>query len=249
MLGGSIASAVILGAPDITLITITELADLVKRITRVSRLSLMVDADHGYGNALNVMRTVRDLEASGVSALTIEDTDLPARFGAPQVKKFISIPEMVGKLRAAVSARTDPSLVIVGRTDALGAEGLDPTVGRVRAYSTAGVDAIFLVDVESRRELEALRSATSLPIILGTASPELEDTEYLVSLGVAIKQKGHATFGAAVRAVYEVLHSQRQRENTEKLAFTEDLSKLIADVLDQDAYAKWRDEFLTNQDG
>ena len=244
MLGGSIASAVILGAPDITLITITELADLVKRITRVSRLSLMVDADHGYGNALNVMCTVRELEASGLSALTIEDTDLPAHFGVPQVKKLISIPEMVGKLKAAVNARTDPSLVIIGRTDALATEGLDPTVERIRAYSTSGVDAIFLVDVESRQELEKLCAATSLPLILGTASPALEDTEYLVSVGVRIKQKGHATF----KAVYEVLHSQRQSATAEALSEAQDLSKLIADILDQDAYAKRRDEFLTTQD-
>jgi len=104
------------------------------------------------------------------------------------------------------------------------------------------------VYVESRQELEKLRAATTLPLILGTASPALEDTEYLASIGVRIKQKGHATFSAAVKAVYEVLHSQRKSEKTETLGDAQNLSKLITDVLDQDAYAKWRDEFLTNQD-
>src|ERR687887_1346982 len=116
MLAGSIASATVLGAPDLVVLTLTEFAEQIHRITRASSLSLMVDADHGYGNALNVMRTVEELEAAGVSALTIEDTLLPPRFGQRQGEELIAIQEFVGKLRAAVAARQDPSLVIIGRT-------------------------------------------------------------------------------------------------------------------------------------
>ena len=102
MLAGSIASAAVLGAPDLVVLTLTEFAEQIRRITRAGSLSLMVDADHGYGNALNVMRTVEELETAGVAALTIEDTLLPAAFGG-EGEELISIPEMLGKLRAAVA--------------------------------------------------------------------------------------------------------------------------------------------------
>src|SRR5918911_1604772 len=114
MLAGSIASATVLGAPDLVVLTLTEFAEQIRRIARASSLSLMVDADHGYGNALNVMRTVEELEAAGVSALTIEDTLLPPRYGQKQGEELISVPEFAGKLKAAVAARQDPSLVIIG---------------------------------------------------------------------------------------------------------------------------------------
>ena len=117
MLAGSVASNTTLAAPDLIVLTLTEFADQIRRIMRASRLSLFVDADHGYGNALNVMRTIQELEHAGVSALTIEDTALPMRFGQPEgPDELISTGEMVGKLRAAVKARQDPSLLIAGRT-------------------------------------------------------------------------------------------------------------------------------------
>src|SRR6266545_4164393 len=111
MFAGSIASGTVLGAPDLVVLTLTEFAEQIRRITRGSDLPLMVDADHGYGNALNVMRTVEELETSGVAALTIEDTVLPMPF-AGQDEGLVSTDEMVGKLRAAVSARQDPALEI-----------------------------------------------------------------------------------------------------------------------------------------
>src|SRR5258705_10560310 len=107
MLAGSVASNTTLAAPDLIVLTLTEFADQVRRIMRVSKLGLIVDADHGYGNALNVMRTVEELEHAGVSALTIEDTVLPHRYGHPEgdeVYEFVSIEEMTGKLRAALEA-------------------------------------------------------------------------------------------------------------------------------------------------
>jgi carboxyvinyl-carboxyphosphonate phosphorylmutase len=118
MFSGSIASATVLGAPDLVVLTLTEFADQLRRIARGSELPVMVDADHGYGNALNVMRTVEELETAGVAALTIEDTVLPTPFGGKN-EALVSIEEMLGKLRAALAARRDPALVIVGRTGAL----------------------------------------------------------------------------------------------------------------------------------
>ena len=116
ILSGSVSASTLLAAPDLTVQTLTEFADQVRRIMRVSRLSMLVDADHGYGNALNVMRSVQELEHAGVAALTIEDLAQPPRFGlATDALELISIEEMVGKLRAALHARRDPALVIADR--------------------------------------------------------------------------------------------------------------------------------------
>src|SRR5215467_4591683 len=125
MLAGSVASNTTLAAPDLIVLTLTEFADQVRRIMRASDLSLIVDADHGYGNALNVMRTVQELEHAGVSGLTIEDTVLPKPFGHSGSDTLTSIEEGVGKMRAAIAARSDPSLIIIGRTSALRIEGVE----------------------------------------------------------------------------------------------------------------------------
>ena len=122
MLAGSVASNTTLAAPDLIVLTMTEFADQIRRIMRASTLSLIVDADHGYGNALNVMRTVEECEHAGVSAMSIEDTALPTRFGSTK-EEFLSVEEGVGKMKAALTARQDPSLIIVGRTSALKGEG------------------------------------------------------------------------------------------------------------------------------
>jgi 2-methylisocitrate lyase-like PEP mutase family enzyme len=112
MVGGSTASLAVLGAPDLIVLTLTEFADQARRISRASNLPFMVDADHGYGNALNVMRTVEELETAGVAALTIEDTALPQAYGQGSETRLLSLEEGAGKMRAAVAARRDPSLVI-----------------------------------------------------------------------------------------------------------------------------------------
>src|SRR5262245_28987374 len=135
LLSGSAVSATTLAAPDLALHTLTEYADQVRRIMRVSNLSLLVDADDGYGNALNVMRTIQELEHAGVSAISIEDTAGPIRFGeAEGGNRLISIEEGVGKMRAAVAARSDPSLIIAARTPAIRMEGVESAVERVAAY-------------------------------------------------------------------------------------------------------------------
>ena len=179
MLGGSIASAAILGAPDIAVMTLTELADQVHRITRASDISQLVDADNGYGNALNVMRTVRELEDAGASGLTIEDTNLPSRFGSGGKEELIPLTEMVGKLHAAVEARQDPATMILGRTHAINATSFDDALERVAAYQETGVDGIFLMGVREEAQLEAMRRVTALPFMLGS-TPESLTTDVLV---------------------------------------------------------------------
>src|SRR3981081_3779397 len=117
MFGGSVASLAILGDPDITLITLTELCEQMRRMSRASALPVLIDADHGYGNALNVRRTVQELEAAGAAGLTIEDTLLPQAYGQTKTE-LISLEEGVGKMKAALDGRGDPSLLIAARTGA-----------------------------------------------------------------------------------------------------------------------------------
>ena len=148
MLGGSIASHTVLGAPDLAVITLTELADQCRRITRASELSLLVDADNGYGNALSVMRTIEELEVAGVAGMTIEDTILPQRFGHQGQEELIAIDEMTGKLRAAVAARQDAGTVILARTHAINATSFEDAIERVRAYEQTGVDGLFLLGIK-----------------------------------------------------------------------------------------------------
>ena len=153
MLAGSIASGTVLGAPDLVVLTLSEFAQQIQRISRAGDLSLMVDADHGYGNALSVMRTVEELETAGVAALTIEDTVLPISFGGDSGEPMISLEEGVGKMKAALAARQDPNLVVAGRTSALRSAGIEETIRRVKAYEEAGVDAMFLAGARTREEI------------------------------------------------------------------------------------------------
>ncbi len=210
MFAGSTGSLAVLGAPDLIVLTLTEFAEQALRINRAaSTLPLMVDADHGYGNALNVMRTVQELEVAGVAGLTIEDTLLPVAFGAGGKAQLLPLAEGVGKMRAALAARQDGALVIAGRTSAMQIAGEADAIARVRAYESAGVDAVFLTGVSTRAQLDAVADAVRIPIMLGTLSPVLSDRAYLASRGVRIGLQGHLPFAAAIRAMYDTLKALR----------------------------------------
>src|ERR1700742_2714807 len=178
MFGGSVASLAVLGDPDIALITLTELAEQMRRMSRAAHLPVLVDADHGYGNALNVRRTVQELDAAGAGGLTIEDTLLPQAFGEKKTQ-IISLEEGVGKMKAAVDGRGDPSLVIVARTGAVSITSLGDAIERARAYEATGVDGLFFTGVKNRAELDAISAATRLPIVLGGAPDDMNDLDYL----------------------------------------------------------------------
>ncbi|MFZ9530866.1 MAG: isocitrate lyase/PEP mutase family protein [Burkholderiales bacterium] len=244
ILAGSVSSNTTLAAPDLILLTLTDFADQVRRMMRVSDLSLLVDADHGYGNALNVMRTVQELEHAGVSAMSIEDTSLPIRYGQPEGQdELISTGEMVGKLKAAVAARRDPSTVIAGRTAALKVEDTARTVERVKAYAACGVDCIFVIGVESVDQVKAIHDAARLPVIDGSAPASIKREDF-AKAGARVLLQGHQPVAAAVkalRAVYEHLHNggaaadlkDRIASNKEMdaLVFGEDYKKYMRDFL------------------
>ena len=209
MFGGSVASLAVLGDPDIALITLTELAEQMRRMSRASALPVLVDADHGYGNALNVRRTISELEAAGAGGLTIEDTLLPLAYGEAGTQ-LISLEEGVGKMKAALDGRGDPSLVIIGRTGAASVTSLDDAIARARAYEETGVDALFFTGIKTRAELEAIASATTLPIVLGGAPEAISDLAWLREQRVRMALQGHAPFAAATNAVYETLKALRE---------------------------------------
>lgn len=209
MFAGSTGSMAVLGAPDIIVLTLTEFAQQAYRINRAGNLSLMVDADHGYGNAMNVTRTVEELESAGVAALTIEDTDLPQPFGTVGGTRLIPIEEGVGKIRAALAGRQDPNLVIAGRTSAPSVTGIDDAVARAKAYEAAGVDAMFFSGIKTRDQIEALSAALTIPIFLGGGGGDIGDIDYLSSRGVRISLQGHQPFMAAVQATHDTLKALR----------------------------------------
>jgi oxaloacetate decarboxylase len=216
MFGGSVASLAVLGDPDVALITLTELAEQMRRMSRAAQLPVLVDADHGYGNALNVRRTVQELEAAGAGGLTIEDTLLPQAFGEPRTQ-LISLEEGVGKMKAAIDGRGDPSLVILARTGAISITSLGDAIARARAYEATGVDALFFTGVKSRDEVEAISVATRLPIVLGGAPEEMIDLDWLRNKRVKIALQGHAPFAAATQAVYDTLKALREGTSPRQL--------------------------------
>jgi len=207
MLGGSIAAMAVLGSPDIAVITLTEFVEQTRRIVRAFTLPVIVDADHGYGDAHSVARSVVELEAAGIAALTIEDTRLPQDFGA-SAPGLVSRDEGLGKVKAALAARTDPDLVIVARTSALAFVGLDEAIARLSAYAQAGADALFVVGAKSPDEISAIRNATSLPIIC-PADIGLGDADAMARMGIRIALQGHQPFLAAIQAIADTMAALR----------------------------------------
>jgi len=242
MFAGSIASGTVLGAPDLIVLTLTEFAQQIHRICRAGDLSLMVDADHGYGNALNVMRTVEELETAGVAAMTIEDTVLPQSFGGGTT--VLPIDEGVGKMKAALAARTDPNMVVAGRTSSLRITDLADTIKRVKAYEAAGVDAVFLAGATTKAEVEAVAAEMKGPLLLGGTTGELADKDYLGSVGVRVALQGHLPFAAAIKATYDTLKALRDGVSPADLKPQLATSEQMDQFMRKANYDKWTTSFL-----
>lgn len=165
---GSTAS--LLGRPDVGLLTMTEMVDHARRIAQAISVPLVADADTGYGNPLNVIRTVREYEQAGVSALHIEDQVTPKKCGHMENKQLISGAEMADKIRAAVEARTTRDFLIIARTDARAVEGLDSALRRARSYHEAGADVLFVEAPQSEEEVsEIARAFPAVPLLFNWA--------------------------------------------------------------------------------
>jgi carboxyvinyl-carboxyphosphonate phosphorylmutase len=243
VLGGSMASLAILGAPDLTLITLSELAEQVRRITRAAALPLLVDADHGYGNALNVRRTVQELEGAGAAAMTIEDTELPRRFGDKRTA-LIPLEEGVGKMRAAISARRDGSMVIVARTSAGAITGMDDAISRCRAYAACGADALFLNGgLSERADLERFSAEVPVPILLSRLAEPLRDMDFLARHRVRVALQGHTTYPEAANAIYRVMKQQRESVISHQLPELT-TKELVDRIVRKSTYQEWQDAYL-----
>jgi carboxyvinyl-carboxyphosphonate phosphorylmutase len=243
MFAGSIASFTVLGAPDLVVLTLTELAEQARRICRASDIPVLVDADHGFGNALNVRRTVEELENAGVAGLTIEDTALPIAFDKPS-KGLIGIEETLGKFQAALDARQDPSLSILARSTAFSTLPTEAAAERVRQYASAQVDGLFLVGIQTWQQLEAMRKQTSLPIILGGTPAAMKDPQRLSDLSVKIALEGHATFTASVTAVYDTMRKMRAESAPSDMPTRNIPDNVIADVTRESQYNVWIQRYL-----
>lgn len=247
MLAGSVAAMAILGAPDKMLITASEFADMALRICRAGDLAVIADADHGYGNAMNVQRTIRELDHAGLAAITIEDTDLPQPFGSVNAQ-LLSIEEGTGKMRAAVAGRVDPDLVILARTSAATITGRDDCIARIKAYAKTGVDGITLIGARSRDDLDALCAATDLPIMLGGLGSIAPTPDEAAKMGARICLRGHQPYLASLAATYsaiqQVLGENASGQKSQEAAPPVIDAKILQGLTREDAYDSDSEQFL-----
>jgi len=247
MLAGSVAAMAILGAPDKMLITASEFADMALRICRAGDLAVIADADHGYGNAMNVQRTIRELDHAGLAAITIEDTDLPQPFGSVNAQ-LLSIEEGTGKMRAAVAGRVDPDLVILARTSAATITGRDDCIARIKAYAKTGVDGITLIGARSRDDLDALCSATDLPIMLGGLGSIAPTPDEAAKMGARICLRGHQPYLSSLAATYsaiqQVLGENASGQKSQEAAPPVIDAKILRGLIREDAYDSDSEQFL-----
>ena len=244
VLSGSVGKVANLGVPDGVLSNMSDVVDHCRRITRIADVSLMVDAEDGFGNAVNVARTVREMEAAGVSAIEIEDNFVPKEFNV-QNPGLISKEEQVGKLQAAVAARTDLTTVIVARSAALGLTPLDEALDRIQAYSQTGAEALMLTGSRSRDQLEAVHQVTTLPIcVLSPPADIRNDTAFLAATGVKILMLGNPTFSVTVKAIFDSLEHLKEGGSLEELGDRQATPELLRSVNRTDEFLQWQEQYL-----
>jgi 2-methylisocitrate lyase-like PEP mutase family enzyme len=205
--GGSVARST--GVPDLGLMTMSEVIERASQVVSAVQIPVIADADTGYGNALNVVRTVREFERAGVAAIHIEDQVTPKRCGHLEGKEVIPLDEMESKIRAALEARSDGDFAIIGRTDSRAIHGLDDAIKRGKAFARLGVDAVFIEAAESEAELETIaRSIREVPLVVnmfkGGKTPLLPASR-LEEMGYRIAIFPSDTQRAAIHAMKEAL--------------------------------------------
>ncbi|HZP33444.1 MAG TPA: isocitrate lyase/PEP mutase family protein [Candidatus Acidoferrales bacterium] len=215
-------SASLLGRPDVGLLTMSQMVDNARRIAQAVDVPVIADGDTGYGNALNVIRTVQEYEMAGVSAIHIEDQVTPKKCGHMESKQVIPAAEMAEKIRAAVEARASDDFLIIARTDSRAVEGLDAALCRARAYRDAGADALFIEAPQTEDEIAQIaRAFPDTPLLFnwaeGGKTPPVR-LERLKELGYRVVIFPISTLLAATKAVREVL-DEIKREGTPHRVF------------------------------
>jgi 2-methylisocitrate lyase-like PEP mutase family enzyme len=217
--GGAVARS--MGIPDIGLVTMSEVIDRAAQVVAAVKIPIIADADTGYGNAVNLVRSVREFERTGVAAIHIEDQITPKRCGHLDGKEVITVAEMEKKLQAALAARSDPDFLIIARTDARGVHGFDDAINRGRAFAKLGVDAIFVEAPQSEAELEEIpRALPDVPLLVnvfkGGKTPMLP-VERLQQMGYRIAIYPSETQRAAIHAMRQALDLLKREGTTEKM--------------------------------
>lgn len=250
-LSGTLAGAEVLGTRAQSVLTMTELAEQVRRICRASTLSIHVDAENGGGDAVNVMRAVQELENAGASAIVMEDGQFPIPYGFFKEKKLapgqrfhgpmVSLEEAVAKIKSAVAARGDSSTVIGMRTNSLFNFGVDEAVRRARAYEQAGVDAVSMVN-PTREAVEALCSETRLPLIIAP-SESLRDKAWLSAHRVRVALDSRYAFEAAIKSMHEVYKALRDGVPLAELRSLTASPELYTQATREAPYLEWNKKY------
>jgi len=209
-------TAGLLGRPDVGLLTGTEMADNARRLVAAVDVPVIADGDTGYGNALNVLRTVQTYEQAGVAAIQLEDQVTPKKCGHMSGKQIVALPEMLGKIRAATEARRDPEFLVIARTDAVAVEGVEAAIARARAFREAGADLLFVEAPTAEADIERIAGelAGVAPLVFnwaeGGRTPPLS-LERMAELGFALVLYPIGTLLAAtagMRSLLETLRSE-----------------------------------------
>ncbi|MBV8121345.1 MAG: oxaloacetate decarboxylase [Alphaproteobacteria bacterium] len=228
------------GYPDLGILTLSENVHFIGLTVEAVGIPVIADADTGYGNALNVIRTVREYEKTGVAAFHLEDQVSPKKCGHYEGKEVISRDEMVGKIKAAVDTRQDPDLVVIARTDARAVEGLDSAIDRVNAYLEAGADVGFVEAPQNRKELRIVARCVAGPALVnvfeGGKTPMVPALE-LETLGFRLGIYPSQTHRAAIRAAQKVLAVLKKDGDTSRI---EDELATFQEREDAVATARWR---------
>jgi carboxyvinyl-carboxyphosphonate phosphorylmutase len=244
VLSGSVGKASNLAAPDIVLSTLPDVQDHIRRITRNTDIPLMVDAEDGFGNAVNVWRCVRELEAAGVSAIEIEDNVVPRQFGGDD-PGLNPVATQVGKLRAAVAARTDPGTVIIARTATWRADR-EHAIERLQAYAATGAEAFMLTGVKSKADIEAThKAAPALPItVLGPPPGVREDAGFCADNNVKIIMLGNPTYQAAVQSIHDTLKFLKEGGDAAQLKGKLADAALTRQIIRINEFEQWQRDYL-----
>jgi len=243
--GGGIARS--MGYPDMGLLTMSEVISRVKNMVDVTEIPVLADADTGYGNALNVMRTVREFETVGVAGIHIEDQITPKKCGHYEGKSLDSEEEMIKKIEAASEARTDPDFVIIARTDARAVEGLDKAIQRGKRYAGAGADMIFVEAPQSVEEIKKIADSISAPLLInmfkGGKTP-LVRMDKLESMGYRVAIVPSPLQLAAIHAMKELLQVLKREGTIEPFSERMVSFRERDEIVDLPKYEKLEKKFL-----
>ena len=249
--GGAVARS--MGIPDIGLVTMSETIERACQVVSAIKLPVIADADTGYGNAVNLVRTVREFERAGVAAIHIEDQITPKRCGHLDGKEVISVTEMANKLKAALGARTDDNFCIIARTDARGVHGFDDAIERARVFAKLGVDAIFVEAPQSEDELaEIPRRLPGVPLLVnvfkGGKTPMLP-MDRLQGMGYRIAIYPSETQRAAIHSMRRALTTLKREGSTESIDDSLTTFKERDKVVGLDDWQKIENEYLRVESG